>query len=95
MFSDLYGEYFKLLRVSVMGREIEMPENNTLLRGLQYSAPQTISYGQFCWNGTCHNCTVTVSNKCGEFKERACRIDICDSMRVTSVSSEIKRGLLW
>ena len=89
----LFGEYEKLLQVEVLGRPMEMPENNTLLRGLQFVVPQTISYGRFCWNGSCNNCTVTVKRASGESKALACRMDACDGMHVTSASPEIKRLL--
>jgi hypothetical protein len=90
---NLFGDYKKLLRVDVMGREVPMPERNTLLRGFQFAHPETISYGRFCWNGTCNNCTVTVVDGTCESKGPACRLDACDGMHVTSVSSEIRRLL--
>ncbi|HYR84425.1 MAG TPA: 2Fe-2S iron-sulfur cluster-binding protein [Terriglobia bacterium] len=93
MNSNLFGDYQRLLNVDVMGRQVEVPENNTLLRGLQYHAPQTISYGRFCWNGTCNNCTVTVKDGGCESKGQACRLDASEGMHVTSVSSEIRRLL--
>ena len=90
---ELFGNYEKLLHVDVMGRQLEMPENNTILRGLQFAVPQSISYGRFCWNGSCNNCTVTVRSGSGESKALACRMDACDGMSVTSASPEIKRLL--
>ncbi len=93
MDTNLFGDFTRLLRVDVLGREMTVPENNTLLRGFQFASPQTISYGRFCWNGTCNNCTVTVNVDSCESKGPACRIDAIDGMRVSSVSSEIKRLL--
>ena len=93
MNAELFGDFEKLLRVSVLGREMEMPENNTLLRGLQFAVPQTISYGRFCWNGSCNNCTVTVCSGTDEAKALACRMDASDGMKVTSASREIQRLL--
>ena len=93
MDANLFGDYERLLRVDVLGREMTMPERNTLLRGLQFASPQTISYGRFCWNGSCNNCTVTVRDGACESKGQACRLDASDGMRVLSVSSEIKRLL--
>jgi hypothetical protein len=93
MNSNLFGDYQKLLHVDVMGQQVEVPENNTLLRGLQFHAPETISYGRFCWNGTCNNCTVTVNDGGCESKGRACRLDASEGMHVTSISSEIRRLL--
>ena len=82
-----------MLRVDVLGREIEMPEHNTLLRGFQFIAPKTMSYGRFCWNGSCSNCTVTVRDGGCELKGLACAMDACDGMQVTAVSGEIRRLL--
>ena len=93
MDSDLFGEYEKLLHVDLMGRQIAVPENNTLLRGLQFNLPQNISYGRFCWNGSWDNCTVTFSNGSGEGQGHACQVDACEGMRVTAVSGEIRRLL--
>lgn len=94
MNSDLFGDYNKLLQVDVLGRPMTIPEGNTLLRGLQFAAPETISFGRFCWNGSCNNCTVTVRNGECELKGPACRVDACEGMQVTSVSTEIRRNLL-
>ena len=93
MEAELFGNYEKLLHVDVLGRRFEMPENNTILRGLQFAAPQSISYGGFCLNETCNNCTVTVRSDSRESKALACRMDACDGMHITSASPEIKRLL--
>ena len=93
MNAELFGDYEKLLRVDVLGRKVEMPEHNTVLRGFQYAAPQTISYGRFCWNGTCNNCTVTVRDGSCESKGHACTMDARDGMHITAVSGEIRRLL--
>lgn len=93
MYSELFGKFEKLLKVDILGKKIEVPENNTLLCGFQFAAPSTISYGRFCWNGSCNNCPVTVREGSCEQKKQACRVDACDGMTVVAVSSEIKRNL--
>ena len=93
MCPELFGQFKKLLKVNILGKKIEVPENNTLLRGFQFAAPDTISYGRFCWNGACNNCTVTLRDGCSELKKQACRTDAWDGMQVVAVSSEIKRNL--
>ena len=93
MDSELFGDYERLLKVEVLGRHIEVPEKNTLLRGLQFAAPDAVSYGRFCWNGSCANCTVTVHDGVCESKKLACRLDACDGLQVTSVSPELQRNL--
>ena len=93
MKADLFGDYEKLLRVDVLGHEMEMPERNTLLRGFQFAAPETISYGRFCWNGSCKNCTVTVRDGSCESRGQACTMDAREGIHVTAVSGEIRRLL--
>jgi hypothetical protein len=43
---DLYEPYEKLVRIVVLGRVFEVPENNLLLRQLQYVAPD-IGFGKY------------------------------------------------
>jgi hypothetical protein len=93
MNADLFGDYQKLLQVDVLGQPVEMPEHNSLLRGFQFAAPETISYGRFCWNGTCNNCTVTVRTGLCDSKGQACAMETQAGMQVTAVSGEIRRLL--
>jgi hypothetical protein len=90
MDSEAYGKFEKLLHVSVLGRQMEMPENNTILRGLQFVAPHLIPYGRFCWNGDCKNCFVTIRNGACESNGLACELDVQEGMDVTSASTEIQ-----
>ncbi len=39
-------EFTKLIPVRILGREFEVPENNTILRGLQYLEMEGISDGR-------------------------------------------------
>src|SRR5437868_393885 len=41
----LFRPYEKLVKITLMGKELEIPENNMLLRGLQFLAPENIAYG--------------------------------------------------
>ena len=89
MYSELFGDFTKLLKLGVMGCEIQVPERNTLLRGFQYASPDTISYGRFCWNGTCKNCTVTIRRGEEDTKSQACLTDACEGMQVVRISREL------
>ena len=89
MYSEMFGDFKKLLKLGVLGSQIEVPEKNTLLRGFQYASPETISYGRFCWNGTCKNCTVTIRHGDHQTRGQACLTDACDGMQVVSMSKEL------
>jgi hypothetical protein len=53
--SILFRPYDRLVKISILGREFEVPDN-PLLRCFQYLAPETVSYGRFCWNEDCQYC---------------------------------------
>jgi succinate dehydrogenase/fumarate reductase-like Fe-S protein len=57
---DLFEPFDTLIRIEFLGRAIEVPDNNCLLRALQYVAGESIAYGRFCWNDECGNCQARV-----------------------------------
>src|SRR5438093_622921 len=56
--ADLLDPYEKLVSIEVLGSEVSVPEKNRLLRCFQYLSINTVSYGDFCWNGECTNCQI-------------------------------------
>ena len=89
--STLFRPYFRLLKIKLLHQQVEVPENNVVLRCLQYLAPEAISYGRFCWNEDCQYCRVTYDLGVGT-KERAAlssKLMVQEGMRVKEVSREI------
>ncbi len=83
---EIFEPYDRLVQIKLLGELREVPENNSILRGLQFLDMESISYGDFCWNGECLNCQVWIRN--GE-KERAviaCRTNVEDGMEIVRVS---------
>ena len=90
--SSLYRPYDRLVKINILGRDFEVPENNPLLRCFQYLAPETLSYGRFCWNEDCQYCRVTYDLGEGT-KVRAaisCKLMVQEGMRVKEAATEIK-----
>jgi hypothetical protein len=56
---DLYEPYSKLIPIYYKGKEYMVPENNTLMRILQYLNSE-VAYGNFCWNGDCRYCMIVI-----------------------------------
>ena len=88
--SDLFDPYEKLIAIERLGQRVEVPENNRLLRCFQFLSMNTISYGDFCWNGECTNCQVWL-HQGGETEARdkpalACRTNVVEDMVITRVS---------
>ena len=92
--SDVYEPYGKLIPLVVLGRILEVPENNLLLRQMQFVAPD-IGYGRYCWNGECRNCEVSYRQGADgdEHGALACRLKGLEGMRVTKVAFEVKYNL--
>jgi NADH dehydrogenase/NADH:ubiquinone oxidoreductase subunit G len=89
--SDIFEPYERLVKITLCGRELEVPENNSILRGLQFVDMEAISYGDFCWNGECLNCQVWIKNGDKEKAVMACRTDAVDGMEVVRISDEIEQ----
>ena len=92
--SDLLDPYERLVGIEIMGKRVEVPEKNRLLRCFQYLSLNTISYGDFCWNGDCTNCQIWYHTE-GQSKENdrtglSCRMDVIEGMVITSISPFIK-----
>jgi hypothetical protein len=90
---DLYEPYEKLVRIVVLGRVFEVPENNLLLRQLQYVAPD-IGFGKYCWNGECRYCEIGYRKGDGpEQAALACRVQGQEGMRITRAALEIRYNM--
>jgi predicted molibdopterin-dependent oxidoreductase YjgC len=70
---QLLEPYDRLISVTIEGRQLRVPENNSLLRVLQYLDVDLYPC-RLCWNGDCDNCRfVYVHPKSGmEATAKAC-----------------------
>jgi len=93
--ASLLDPWEKMIRIKVLGTDLTIPENNTLLRCFQHLYPETVSYGKFCWNDECGN---------SEFRyrlpsdlqvrvERACRFVPTEGIEIVELSTELKEVL--
>ena len=57
--ATLFRPYSHLVRITILDRAVEVPDNNMVLRCFQYLAPEAVAYGRFCLHGECHYCRVT------------------------------------
>jgi hypothetical protein len=92
--ADLLDPYEKLVSIDVLGIEVNVPEKNRLLRCFQYLSLNTISYGDFCWNGECTNCQVWYHMKGqDELSDRpalSCRLECAEGMVITKLARFIE-----
>lgn len=88
---DLFEPFDRLLRIGVRGKQEEVPENNTVLRGFQYLYGDSVSSGRFCWNNECGNCEVTcrMPGEQGTRRLRGCQILAEEGMEILDLSPDI------
>ena len=91
---DLLEPYDRLIRIVILGRVFRVPENNLLLRQMQYLC-EDIGYGKYCWNGECRYCEVQYCRDAGgpEQSALACRVKGQEGMHLTRLAAEVKYNL--
>ena len=92
--SDVYEPWERLVRIVVLGKVLEVPEKNLLLRQLQYVS-EDVGMGRYCWNAECRYCEVSYTRP-GDDTEHsglACRLRGFDGMRLTKLAPEVRYNL--
>jgi hypothetical protein len=88
--SAVLEPYDKLIPVVINGRTYEVPENNTLLRVLQYMNLE-LAYTKYCWNGDCRNCAFRyISRRTGkEVEALGCQMRCFANIQITRLPEGI------
>jgi succinate dehydrogenase/fumarate reductase-like Fe-S protein len=89
-FTDILRPYECLVKIEILGKKCEVPENNSLLRCFQFLSPETVSYSDLCWNGTCMDCQVWIRNGDKEKAVLSCRTDVEADMEIVRVAAAIE-----
>ena len=85
----MFEPYDRLIEIEILGKTRSVPENNSILRCLQFLDLEAISYGDFCWNGECLNCQVWLNNGEKEKAVIACRTNVFPGMDIVRMSDQI------
>ena len=86
---EIFQPYEKLVEIEILGKRRMVPENNSLLRCFQFLAMESISYGDFCWNGECVNCQVWLESGDKEKAVMACRTTVVEDMKIVRMAAAI------
>ena len=88
----IFRPFERLAKITVQGKEYEVPDSNTLLRAFQYLAPENIPYGRFCWNEECQYCRVSYDLGDGTDTRQAlsCKLMVQPEMRVLELAPELQ-----
>jgi hypothetical protein len=94
MSADLLDPYEKLVTIEILGKSVSVPEKNRLLRCFQFLSINTISYGDFCWNGECTNCQIWY-HSIGQDEDNdrpalSCRLECEEGMVISKLSRFIE-----
>jgi NADH dehydrogenase/NADH:ubiquinone oxidoreductase subunit G len=87
---DIFEHYDRLVTIKLLGVERQVPENNSILRALQFLDIESISYGDFCWNGECLNCQAWIKSGDKEKAVIACRTNVEEGMEIVRLSKEME-----
>ena|SRR6266568_4619623 len=93
--TTLFRPFTRLVKISLMGQEVEVPENNPLLRCFQYLAPETVSCGRFYWNEDCQYCRLKFDMGEGTATRAAlaCKLTVQEGMRITEITTELRYSM--
>jgi hypothetical protein len=86
---DILEPYEQLIEISVCGESRQVPENNSILRCLQYLHTEAVSDSELCWNGDCLECQVWIKNGDKEKAVIACRTNAEPGMEILRISDQI------
>jgi len=90
--STLLRPFTRLVKITILGKQFEVPGDNPLLRCFQYLAPEHVSYGRFCWNQDCEYCRVTfdLGEESPSRAALSCKLIVQEGMRVKEVTTELR-----
>ena len=86
---EIFEPYDRLIEIDLCGEKRLVPENNSILRCLQYLNMQAVSEADLCWNGECLDCQVWVKNGDKEKAVIACRTNATEGMEIVRVSEKL------
>lgn len=92
---SLYEPFEKLVEITIEGKVFAVPENNILLRCVQYIVNEGVVPGRFCWNDECGNCEMSlrVSGESLTNRVRGCQTRVENGMNLMELTPELKYWL--
>lgn len=83
---EIFEPYDRLIEITLLGEKRLVPENNSILRCLQYLDAEKISEADLCWNGDCIDCKVWIRSGDKEKALMSCRTKAVEGMEIIRVS---------
>jgi NADH dehydrogenase/NADH:ubiquinone oxidoreductase subunit G len=86
---EMFAPYERLIEIEILGRIRSVPENNSILRCLQFLQMDNISNADLCWNGDCLNCQVCIEKDGKEKAVISCRTTVTEGMKIVRISPDL------
>lgn len=86
---EIFEPYDRLIEIYVCGEKKLVPENNSILRCLQYLDLEKISEADLCWNGECIDCQVWIRTGDKEKALMSCRAAAFEGMEIVRLSETL------
>ena len=87
---EIFDHHDRRITINVLGRDREVPENDSILRCLQFLDMESVSESELCWNGECLDCQVWIKNGDKEKAVISCRTNAEPGMHITRISEKIR-----
>jgi hypothetical protein len=87
---EIFEPYEKLIEIDLCGKRRLVPENNSILRCLQFLDMESVSDSELCWNGECMECQVWIKNGEKEKSVIACRTKAEEGMEIIQLSDSLR-----
>jgi len=87
---EIFEPYEKLIEIDLCGKRRLVPENNSILRCLQFLDMESVSDSELCWNGDCMECQVWIRNGEKEKSVIACRTKAEEGMEIIQLSDSLR-----
>jgi len=86
---EIFNPYERLIEITVRGEKRQVPENNSILRCLQFLDMEKISQADLCWNGECSDCQVWIRKGDKEKAVMSCRTTATEGLEIIRISDAL------
>ena len=92
---NLYEPFTRLVEITIEGKTFEVPENNIILRCVQYIVDEDVVPGRFCWNNECGNCEFSfrIGGETSVGRARGCQTLVQEGMALFDLTPDLRYWL--
>lgn len=92
---SLYEPFTRLVEITIEGKTFQVPENNSILRCVQYIVDEDVVPGRFCWNNECGNCEFEyhTAGESNHQRVRGCQTLVEEKMILSELTPDLRYWL--